>query len=728
MAEKDFVAADSLISQADALGVKYSIFYQGDTPDRARRDLERSRNSASPAKPSGLFSPLAGKRDQAPTSDPFAAHPIDSAAADGQQVTPLPRIDSASPLGSPPTSAGQFDPNARAAANRLSNNPLRTARLALAVGDLRRATEFVQRARALRINYQPSDDTPEKVEAAIRRQQDLQGLDKSTEAFARASSRNLMEQADALLRWSEYDEAERLARRAAALRIDYGPFEQKPQELMQQIASARRQDRSAVAVMESPGYASASAGGVSLALRQRAVELVGQARDAVGAGRLDQAEALARQAQRIVPNSAFAPGEDCPELILLDLQRLRQRTSSAVVAAGGQYAGQGDPNAAMPAVYNSANDGTRNVPASNMEPNFASNQDVAPGSRYAQVSPPNPMRPPEPPRPEGAGGAPSQGMALFQQGEASLRAHDATRAYELFRQAANYPNDLDPDTARRLHDHLQLLSGPGRIGPSNPAGQPPTMASQAAAQQQLLVNQIRTDLAHRESNARAMRATDPKGALAILQEARKKVEMTAGLEPAVRDQFLRSVDRAIAETNQVIAQNRPQIELNEKNNRVQQDVERRQRVKLEVQTKLALLIDEYNVLLDEQRYPEAVQKAKQAATLAPQEPIVKQVLAESKLIQNFREAEAIRNAKADGFVRALNNSEWAAVPFDDNKPYQFPDNGKDWGAFQKSADEVRRRPRAAEIGARNRNREETAHAGVAPVHQCAVEPGDELPG
>ena len=204
--------------------------------------------------------------------------------------------------------------------------------------------------------------------------------------------------------------------------------------------------------------------------------------------------------------------------------------------------------------------------------------------------------------------------------------------------------------------------------------------------------------------------------------------MTAGLEPAVRDQFLRSVDRAIAETNQVIAQNRPQIELNEKNNRVQQDVERRQRVKLEVQTKLALLIDEYNVLLDEQRYPEAVQKAKQAATLAPQEPIVKQVLAESKLIQNFREAEAIRDAKADGFVRALNNSEWAAVPFDDNKPYQFPDDGKDWGAFQKSADEVRRRPRAAEIGARNRNREETAHAGVAPVHQCAVEPGDELPG
>ena len=84
----------------------------------------------------------------------------------------------------------------------------------------------------MRINYQPLDDTPDKVEAAIRRQQELQGLDKTTEAYARVCSRNLMEQADGLLRWNEYDEAERLARRAAALRIVYGPFEQKPQELI----------------------------------------------------------------------------------------------------------------------------------------------------------------------------------------------------------------------------------------------------------------------------------------------------------------------------------------------------------------------------------------------------------------------------------------------------------------------------------------------------------------
>ena len=75
------------------------------------------------------------------------------------------------------------------------------------------------------------------------------------------------------------------------------------------------------------------------------MELVRQARDAIGAGQLDQAEMLARQAEQMrLPDSAFAPGEDRPELVLLDLQQLRQRTPSAVVPAGGRYAGQTDPN------------------------------------------------------------------------------------------------------------------------------------------------------------------------------------------------------------------------------------------------------------------------------------------------------------------------------------------------------------------------------------------------
>ena len=216
-------------------------------------------------------------------------------------------------------------------------------------------------------------------------------------------------------------------------------------------------------------------------------------------------------------------------------------------------------------------------------------------------------------------------MALFEQGEAALKAHDATRAYELFRQAAARMNELDPVTAQHLQDHLQLLSVPSRTkalqGPPQPSqpGQPPSLADETAARQQVLARQVAGDLAHKEANARAMRESDPKGSLALLEEARKNVE-AAGLDSSTRDQLLRRVDRAIAESRQFIEQNRPQIELAEKNRRIQQEVERQQRTKVEVGEKLAMKIDEFNRLMDEQRYEEAQVAANQAADLDPRIP------------------------------------------------------------------------------------------------------------
>lgn len=724
MAENDLATADSLISQAESLGVKQSIFQRGDTPEKARRDLERMRNSSSPAKPSGLLAPLGfGRNSQVPKNDPFAgAQPGMASASDGgQQVTPLPRVDGANPLvgvspdgrpamlpppGQPSTmpDPGQNDLRANGVMSpELSNNsPLRKARLALAVGDVRQAAGFVQEARNMQVNYRPLDDTPDKVESAIRRSQEVQSLDKTTEAYARICSRSLMEQSDALVRWGEYDEAERLASRAAAMRVVYGPFEQKPQDLLQRIAAARRQAGAPPMANDAPGFADASGmpsapPAPMMASRQDAVQLVRQAREAIAAGQLDQAEAFARRAQQMrLPDNAFAPGEDRPELVLLDLRELKLRNPSNVMPAGGQYVPQPGANGelnhtAMQAVYNPANDPTRNAQVSNQQATY-----VAPGSRYAQpgsrygdpsVSGTPPAPPPAPPRPDSPNMVPppdgtpspaagqSQGVVLFQQGEAAMRANDTARAYDFFRQAAAHMNELDPVTAQRLQDHLQLLSGP-RNGPQ-PGAPGSTLAGQAAAGQQLRVRQVAADLAHREANARAVRATDPKRALTMLDEARKNIE-GAGLDAAPRDQMLRSVDRAIAETKQIIDQNRPQIELAEKNNRTRQEIERQQKLKVDVQEKVAMKIDQFNRLADEKRFAEAEVIAKQAAELAPDDPVVVQVVWQAKFLKRFAEAKDIESAKEQGFVDTMNSVDWASVPHDDRHPYMFPGDAKEW--------------------------------------------------
>ena len=102
MAENNLAAADSLISQAEALDVQYGFF--GDTPKKVRRDLEMQRAaSAAATKPSQLLSPLGlDKNQQAPGTDPFAGR-LDPPAgtADAGQVTPLPKVGVAGAMRSP---------------------------------------------------------------------------------------------------------------------------------------------------------------------------------------------------------------------------------------------------------------------------------------------------------------------------------------------------------------------------------------------------------------------------------------------------------------------------------------------------------------------------------------------------------------------------------------------------------------------------------------------------
>ncbi|MBN1394317.1 MAG: hypothetical protein JW959_04790, partial [Pirellulales bacterium] len=667
MDENDLATAETLIAKAEALDVQYGWYYTGDTPKKARRDLERKRRSSSPVKPSKLFAPFgANKNKQAPGSDPFAGHAVEttSQSAASGNLTPLPTIEPlpspapSHPAATPPyatTQPGANGAHAPRLAATAADSPLRVARLALAVGDVRRASEFVSRARAAHASYRPEDDTPDKVESAIKKHVELAGLDKNSEAYARAYVRNLMEQADALVYWGEYDEAERLAGRAAGVKLVYGPFEQKPYELLKRIAAMRKQAATPQSPPSEAGFATASAPPANASVLQRAVQLVRLAREAIAAGDLNRAETLARQADAMrVPDSAFAPGEDRPGLVLLDLAQLRRRGDASVTPAAGV---EGGNNGASPALYDSNNDPTRNVPASDRR------MAQAP-SRY-QPTPPAPA-------PVGAAGnAQTPGMSLFQQGEEALRNHDAGRAYEFFRQAAQYPNDLDPVTAQRLQDHLQLLSAPSRAG-APAAGRTPTLLDEAAMRQQMLYRQVAADLAHRESNARAMQDADPQAALQLLEEARRMVA-SSGLDSLTRARLLRRVDRAIAETQQIIEKNRPQIERGERNRRVEEEVERGRRVKVEVQEKLAMLIDQYNRLMHEQRFEEAQVVAKQCGELDPDNPVVRQVLINAKLVNNLRIAKAIQNEKEENFVIAMDNVDRASTPFNDNNPYQFPD-------------------------------------------------------
>ena len=141
MAEDDLPTADSLISAAEALNVKYNVLHLGDTPKRARNDLQRRRKAAvsSPTRPSQLFSQFSSKKPQLPKADPFA----------GRLENPVPSV-----LGD---------------TKGLAQSHLLKGRKDLAAGNLLGAGHWYRMAARQQATFGPAEDSPEKLAADIRK-------------------------------------------------------------------------------------------------------------------------------------------------------------------------------------------------------------------------------------------------------------------------------------------------------------------------------------------------------------------------------------------------------------------------------------------------------------------------------------------------------------------------------------------------------------------------------
>ena len=288
MSEDRLDVADSLAGQAEALDARYNPLNPlADTPAKLRRDLNRMQASASgkASGPARFFPtlPFAKKQAKPPAADPFKAAAAKPSRTTEQIITPLPPIshpdssqaaetshtqpssdatagfatagfaqaDATTPETAPAQAlvpARTLAPAKAAGADRAKSDWLMlNARRALALGDIKRASNLIEQAKAYRISYGPSDDTPFLVETAIKKYADLEAQRpslKGTEAFRQSSARLMMEQAGALLNWKDFDEAERLANQAAAQRVSFSPVETNPTLLLNRIAQARRQAHS----------------------------------------------------------------------------------------------------------------------------------------------------------------------------------------------------------------------------------------------------------------------------------------------------------------------------------------------------------------------------------------------------------------------------------------------------------------------------------------------------
>lgn len=562
--ENNFAAADALITQAETLGVKYGMLSTAYTPSKARAELQRAAQ-ASQTPQGGLFG--MGARNAAAPNDPFQG----MLAPEGLQ--PLPAVTNASPIG----------------ARAQSDQQLLTARRHLAVGDVNQANRSLEEAKRLNVRYSPLDDNPARVEALIASYDDVMAQQTQrgqTEGVRRMLAKCLLDQSEGLLRWHDYDEAERLAMEAGRMNVPFNVYESNPQSLLEKIAAQRQRDN------------------------RGPVQLAGH-----------------------------------------------------VAPATGPYPSTG----ADQALYNPTNDPTHNMLVQGTQP-------VGPAPTLAG------------PQPAPQSVTPSRGFQLFQQGEAALRAHDTQGARSFFQQAAAFSHELDPFTQQKLQDMLQLLAV-NRPAAQGPNGQP-SIIDDAAAKAALLARQVSVDIAQQTREAERLRQADPNAAVKLLEETKARVE-GAGLEPASRDRLLRQVDRALIDTANYIEENKPRIELDQRNRAVLDQIEQERQMTLDRQQKLKELVDRYNMLLDEQRFAEAEVVAKRAKEIAPNEMIAEQLAMTSQMIRRHAANEAIRAGKEDGFVTAMMEVDKAATPFSGD--YQFGDDWAERTSGRKAADNGRQR-------------------------------------
>jgi general secretion pathway protein D len=637
--------AESLLSRAESARIHYSLFYTGPTPNSVRRELNRAQRSQRIGGNLSGAGQVNGASNQA--ADPFLAR--NQAAQPSAVAAPDTGLQTAS-------------------AELVADNQIAVP----AVATLESNRPF---------NQQPANPfaTPSANSASQTASFENQNLQPGSVPGDRLA-----------------------AAPADASNIPWPlPSAQTPPPLPTLSSSHSAAGESLPQISSNAQAGGTIQGSSGESTKTQALAHLQAARAALQSGDIETAEKLNRAASAIgVPESQFLPDEDRPSLLAWDIARARQNGPGLQTAAG-----------------NSAPAASRyEMPLgapTNVEPKFPATPAQATMSESASTGDerwaalPEPIAlPPESSSGNSAGqpgdlglaeGAPSQATQLLQAGEESLERHDRQTALQLFGQAYTLRDQLETSDKQRLQDRLQMLSvepidttvnarrsaetPPQFVAqnlstptdqavpsedsePTNAAAEEPATSSSlleaTGETQQVLARQLSAEVFKRQSEAIRVRETDPDRALTILVEARKLVE-DSKLADASRQQLLGQIERVQKQTQAYIDGHKSEIDLDQQNEAVLDEVQRRRDVKLKVQQKTAEMVDEFNRLRDEQRYAEMEIVAKRLHELSPEDPVTVQILQQAKFIRRTMMNADLMDKKESSIWDQLNDVEESAI-------------------------------------------------------------------
>ncbi|MFK7766740.1 MAG: hypothetical protein AB8B55_05925 [Mariniblastus sp.] len=533
-----------------------------------------------------------------------------------------------------------------------ARSALLKSRQALANSNTELASSILESAKQYSVDFKQIGDSPRTVQSMIDRQNQLADMMKAKDpAFNAAAASFFLKQAEALMYYRDFDTATALITEARRFPVEFNASTGNPDQLEKMIEVAK--SNAAVAQTKTrPQRETVAASPTALPAtptkKSETMKFLSQAQLAIDQKKWNEAKYLVDQAKQLdVPKDQFASTEIQPWMLELTIQEgLSRQFDPAVV----QTAFSNSPTTQAPAQvvqadYDPSSDTTANVTASADTSVFDSQTTSQMFNRI-----------------------PKNANEYYRSGLQALDAGKPTEARSYFERAWENQAQLDDVTRQSLQDQLTRLtmsSNPVRQASSSmPVAAAPTQELDAIqSEQRSAFRSLQTEVFRDRVAAEKLLESKPREALNKMAMVRGRIAQSQ-LDPKGQKYLLNIIDRDLAEMQRYIDDNLSTIINQEENDSRKESVELRRQRRVDVETQLQKLVEEYNRLIDEQRFAEARVVASQAADLAPNNETVAVLMAKAQAAERYDAMTAIKNAKEKGFYDALRNADESAIPWD----------------------------------------------------------------
>jgi general secretion pathway protein D len=556
------------------------------------------------------------------------------------------------PIGDTAASAAQAvqQPPATDRAQLLeARRALMQSRKALALSDVATAKSMLETAKKFSVDFKQIGDSPQTVQSMIDRQAQLEQLrnqlnpesgnspnENDLKAFNASAASFLLSQSEALMYYQDFETATALIEQARSFPVEFNSATGNPDELLKMIEMAK----SNAAVAQTAAAKTARPAAPSK--KAETMKLLSQAQLAMDQEKWNEAKFYVDQAKTLgVADAEFAANDARPWQLELKIQNALSRKSFDPAVIQTAFEDATTSSRVALADYDSSKDATENVMAS---ATFSDSEETAPKF--------NPI--------------PNSAKEFYLSGLRALDEKSPEDARAYFERAWNGRDQLDGATRQSIQDQLSRLtmSKPEmRAMPASQASQSIDLG-EARSQQTDTFRKLQSEIFKERAAAERMLEKNPREALEKMTMVRGRIAQSQ-LDEKSQKPLLTIIDRDLTTMQKYIDSNLPEIINDETNAARRESVELQRERRLEVGTQLQQLVEEFNDLIDEGRYPEAQVIARQAEDLAPDTELVAVLREKAKLLARLERTKRTRDAKEEGFFGALQSAEEDSIGWDD---------------------------------------------------------------